>query len=57
MQTTQTTILLSDHTTKVHLGVVKNVYIFVGPYMLPVDFVAIVMPDDLFCPIIFVNME
>jgi hypothetical protein len=57
MQTTQTTILFSDHTTKVHLGVVKNVYIFVGPYMLPVDFVAIVMPHDLFCPIIFVNME
>jgi hypothetical protein len=53
MQTTQTIVLLYAHTIKVTLGVVKNVYIFVGPHILPIDFVVIDMPLDPLCPIIF----
>jgi hypothetical protein len=35
------------------LGIVKTLYIFVGPYMLPIDFVVLDMPRDPFYPIIF----
>jgi hypothetical protein len=53
MKSTQTTMLLYAHTIKVTLGVVKKLNFFVGPHMLPIDFVVIDMPLDPLYPIIF----
>jgi hypothetical protein len=50
---TYVTIFFSNRIIDVPLGIVNNVYIFVGPYRYPDDFVVVDIPRDPFCPIIF----
>ena len=53
LQPTNITILLSDRTIMVPLGVLNDVCIFIGPNVYPTDFVIVDMPRDSLCPIIF----
>src|SRR4051812_28334639 len=47
-----TTIKLFNRTNIKPEGVIRNIYIFVGPLMYPLDFHIVDMPRDTFCPIL-----
>jgi hypothetical protein len=52
MEPTNTLVLLSNRVIRMHMGIIKNAHIFLGPHMLSIDFVMNI-PHDLFYPIIF----
>ena len=45
--------MLADRTLRIPIGIVKNVYLHVGPHAFPIELVVMDMPHDPFCPIIF----
>ena len=47
-----TTIKLSNRTNIKPEGVIKNIYVFIGSLMYPLDFHIVDMPRDNFCPIL-----
>jgi hypothetical protein len=51
MEPTNTLVLLSNR-FRMHMGIIKNAHIFLGPHMLSIDFVMNI-PHDPFYPIIF----
>jgi hypothetical protein len=53
LQTTDMTIMLADRTLRIPMVILKNIYIYVGPHMFPIDFVVVDMPRNSLCPIIF----
>ena len=47
-----TIIKLSNRTNIKPEGVIRNIYVFIGSLMYPLDFHIVDMPRDSFCPIL-----
>jgi hypothetical protein len=52
LQSTDTTIILSDRTLLKFDGILRNIYVNVGSFVYPIDFYILSMPRDPFCPIL-----
>jgi hypothetical protein len=50
---TDKTIKMADGNLRIPMGVVKHVYMTIGPQTYPIEFIVMDMPYDEFCPIIF----